>query len=81
MKLSENERQELSDYVDGIAKPAPVCALCRGTNWDISTEVFKLTQFQERSGETALPLCVLVCGNCGNTLFIDARVVGLDLNG
>jgi hypothetical protein len=79
MKLSEEQHQTLTDYVEHKMKP--ICAACRANNWNISSEVFKLTAFQDGSGVTALPLCVLICSDCGNTLFIDARVVGLNLNG
>jgi hypothetical protein len=82
MKLSKPQHQTLTDYVQDKMKPAAICAVCRATNWDISREVFKLTAFQEGSGIAAIPLCVVSCGSCGNTLFIDARrVVGLVLNG
>jgi hypothetical protein len=82
MKLSEAQHRILKDYVDQSMKPPGACAVCRSNKWECSTEVFKLTAFQEGSGVTALPLCVLICGDCGNTLLIDARrVVGLDLDG
>lgn len=85
MKLSEAQFQQLKKYVDETMHEAgrgQRCPFCNSTNWDSSNEIFKLTAFQDGSGVPALPLCVVSCGNCGNTLFIDARVVpGLDLDG
>jgi len=83
MILSEAQFQELLAHVEHHMKQGGgICAVCRATNWEKSREVFKLTAFQDGSEVPALPLCVLICGDCGNTLFIDARrVVGLDLNG
>jgi hypothetical protein len=81
MKLSDAQHQILKDYVDQKMRPQGICAVCRANNWDVSKEVFKLTAFQAESEVTALPLCVVSCGSCGNTLLINARVVGLGLNG
>jgi len=82
MKLSEAQHQILKDYVDQSMMHGAICAVCRATNWDIYSEVYKLTAFRDGSKVTPLPLCVVSCGSCGNTLFIDARrVVGLGLSG
>ena len=75
MKLSEEQYRQLVSHVEHSMNSPGACGVCRANDWNISREVFKLTAFQEGSQVTARPLCVLSCGSCGNTLFIDARYV------
>jgi hypothetical protein len=82
IKLTEEQHKAFEEYVDKMMQPPRACGVCHSSKWSCSKEVFKLTAFQEGSEVTALPFCILSCGECGNTLFIDARrVFAPDQNG
>jgi hypothetical protein len=85
-KVSEPSRQARQRIVDALAtKRSPStglspCALCGVRNWGIGHYVplpYSLTpnQFNSFPGPV-YPLVAVICGNCGNTLFLNLRVLG-----
>ena len=81
-KLTEKQLKTFEEHVNQHMQPPRACGVCRGSSWSISNEVFKLKAFQEGSEVTTHPFCVVSCGECGNTIFIDARrVFGPEQNG
>lgn len=83
MKLTEQQYQKVLQAVREKWKPPAQCPVCRSNNWDVSREVYELREFQHGSivlGATALvPLVPVTCGVCGNTVLLNALVIGLDL--
>lgn len=61
-------------------KNIPVCQLCNNNEWEISTKLFQLLEFDTNGlvlGGDAYPVVPITCNHCGNTLFVNAIVAGL----
>lgn len=60
----------------------PYCPMCKTENWIIPDTMFEL---KEHTGgriihdrlTTISPVIMVTCGNCGNTLLLNAMVVGI----
>jgi hypothetical protein len=56
------------------------CSMCDARNWNLSDKLFELREFQ--GGELVLgtgpiiPLVVVTCNNCGNTVLVNAIKAG-----
>lgn len=58
------------------------CSMCNESQWIISDKIFELREFKGGSlvlgGKTPIfPVIPAICGNCSNTLFINAINAGL----
>ena len=83
MKLNEQQHQQVLKAVQEKWKAPAACPVCRSNNWDVSREVYELREFQGGNlvlGASALvPLVPVTCGVCGNTVLLNALVLGVDL--
>ncbi|WP_103028591.1 hypothetical protein [Salinibacter altiplanensis] len=79
MALSHQQKQQVIDYLQENARAE--CPLCEG-HFEIHDRLLMPQAFEhgetERGG--GIPLVIGTCGNCGNTQFFSAEVVGIDLN-
>jgi len=86
MKLTKEQRDNIDSFIKKKWKPPPICPICHENSWTISPELFELRAFYgggmvigNKSG--IVPLILITCANCGNTIFINALIAGLDLKG
>ncbi len=60
--------------------PQKPCQICGQTAWLVSDKIFYLGEYENGNvviGGPVLPVVTVTCGNCGNTVFINALVAGL----
>ena len=51
------------------------CQVCKSDIWNVHPELYELRQFNEGNmvlGGPLVPLLVIECTNCGNTIFMNA---------
>lgn len=56
------------------------CPLCKKEKWTVSDTVWELQELFEgelRSNSPRTPVICLTCGNCGNTILINAIIAGI----
>lgn len=86
MKLTKEQRENIDSFIKNKWKLPPVCPVCHENSWTISPEIFELREFHGgdmfigKKGRIA-PLILLTCTHCGNTIFINALIAGVDLKG
>ena len=86
MILTKEQREKMRDFLKNNWAIPRTCSVCHKNSWNISPEVFELRSFHGGSmvigGKGGIvPLILVTCANCGNTIFINALVAGLDLKG
>ncbi len=55
------------------------CPMCGEGNWNVQDHVFQLIVFSEGTmivGGPVVPLIPVSCGNCGNTVLVNAIIAG-----
>ncbi len=79
------DKKKLIEYLQ--TKWKSPCPLCGVGNWNVSDGVFELREFNEGNmiigGTPIVPVIPITCGNCGNTVLINAitaRFIGTDSN-
>jgi len=56
------------------------CPVCQGNTWDVHPELYEMRQFNGGDmvlGGPLIPLLVVECKNCGNTISINAMRAGV----
>jgi hypothetical protein len=86
MILTDEERKKINDFLEKNWASPQNCSVCHKNSWNISPEVFELRSFHGGSmvigGKSGIvPFIFITCDNCGNTIFINALIAGLDLKG
>lgn len=86
MILTEEERKKINDFLEIKWKSPHNCSICHKNSWNISKEVFELRPFyggglKMLSPSVVAPVIIITCANCGNTIFINALIAGLNLKG
>jgi hypothetical protein len=75
MKVGTKELVKVIEYFKEKA-PHPVpCAVCNQEDWVISGTIYELREYQGgqlATGGGVFPVLPIVCGNCGNTIFMSA---------
>ena len=59
------------------------CPLCKTGTWEIQDSLFELRQFNNGNmvvGGPIIPVVVVLCKNCGNTVLINALVANAVTN-
>lgn len=55
------------------------CPMCGAGNWNVQDHVFQLTVFSGGAivaGGPLIPIIPVTCGNCGNTVLVNAITAG-----
>lgn len=71
-------QKKIEQFIQG--KNIPVCPLCLQNEWNMSSKVFQLLEFDTSGltlGGPTYPVLPITCSHCGNTLFINALIAGL----
>ena len=48
------------------------CPLCDTNDWTINPDLIELSK---RNEDTVIPLAIITCNNCGNTIFISPLAI------
>jgi hypothetical protein len=59
------------------------CPMCRVTNWSVQDSIYQLPQFNPIGmvvGGSLIPVIPVICGNCGNTILVNAIQAGVWTN-
>jgi len=86
MKLTLDQRQMIDTFIKNKWTLHPKCPICHKNSWNVSPELFELRSFHGGSmvigGKGGIvPLILVTCVNCGNTILINALIAGLDIKG
>src|SRR5258705_10513057 len=58
-----------------------VCSVCKHRDWDLQDNYFRIREFEKEDPDSksaiVLPAIALTCRTCGNTLLLNAIVLGL----
>lgn len=65
---------KLSKFLNDVGAKS-TCYMCGHNNWSPSDDFYYLTSHKDDN--VIMPNIALVCGNCGNTVLINAIKVGL----
>lgn len=82
MKLNEEQLQKVVQQLNEVAPDGFVCPICGGKRWSVNNTVFETREFNNGnlfpSGPMSLiPLIVLDCSHCHNTMFLNAVALGI----
>ena len=80
MVLSEEHKKRVKEHISKETPGRLLCSVCSGQEWVLSDRVFELPEFQARGliiGGPRIPVVVVTCKKCGNTLFFNAIHVGV----
>ena len=88
MTLSKEKSEEIAKKIEEVIKkktrqPGFKCPICTNTTFSLAggfTNHFLMDTFGGDLviGGPVLPSVPIVCTNCGNTLFLNAKVLGLN---
>ncbi len=79
MPLNKKQQEKAINYLNEKWH-VKICQICQGTNWDIHPELYELRQFNGGNmvlGGPLIPMLVVECTNCGNTISINAMRAGI----
>lgn len=79
MPLNKEQQEKAINYLNNKWHEK-ICPICKGTNWDIHPELYELRQFNGGNmvlGGPLIPMLVIECTNCGNTISINAMRAGI----
>ncbi len=75
----EVEKKRLVEKINEIWGDT-TCPICQKHDWTTSGEIYTPSLINEQGridlGKKMLPLMPITCSNCGNTLFINGKVLG-----
>lgn len=57
-----------------------LCPMCGKGPWNIHDSTYQLTEYNEGSmviGGPVIPVVPIICGNCGNTVLVNAIIAGV----
>jgi len=83
VKLNRDQKEALIQRTRSTWKQ-PGCVLCGNNKWSVSDEVFEAREFhggvmKVGGGSQTIPLVVVSCGGCGQVIFMNLSVVGIDV--
>jgi hypothetical protein len=80
MKLNPEQHEKLTRFVAAKWRPPFQCPYCLTNNWNITHEVFQLTEFSGAGlviGGPVVPIAPVTCNNCGHTVLLNAIIAGV----
>lgn len=82
MSLSEDLKNKALKFLDEkwTADQKQQCQVCHSETWNVHSDLYELRTFRGGNlvvGGPLIPLLVVECRNCGNTLMINAIKAGL----
>lgn len=80
MRLDDEQIDKINRHLDEKGSPPLICSICHQSKWEIADGVFvsrDQAHIAKLGGGTVIPSIVVICLNCGNTLFFNAIVLGI----
>ncbi|MFQ5794803.1 MAG: hypothetical protein ACE5JP_07125 [Candidatus Bipolaricaulia bacterium] len=79
MELNKEQIQQLAKHLNEKWPSPRNCYVCNDTQWEISNKVFEIREFfgGALTAGPVIPIIVLVCKNCGHTVFFSAMRLGV----
>jgi hypothetical protein len=78
MKLTAEAQQRA---IGAVNRLLPIqCNVCKTSSWNLTPELFEIRAFSGGDlhlGASLIPLLVLTCTNCANTIFLNAIQLGV----
>jgi len=71
--------QRIVDFLNGKWRPPKTCTLCGSNVWSIEQNLAELRFLSTGGfvvGGPIIPLIVITCNNCGNTVLVNAMKAG-----
>lgn len=78
MNIGEENRENVMARIRQLWSEDKGCKICGEEKWNLSDAFFSLSQFgtNEDGSSQNVPLVILTCANCGNTIFFNAIMLG-----
>ena len=83
MKLNDEQKLKVEKYLSEKWPEPQACVVCHNVDWKFPDELFSLTEYNPEYPQPerrALPVIVLICTHCGNTMLFYAKCMGI-ING
>jgi hypothetical protein len=82
MKLTQEQQKKLIERLNTLWRNNKFCNICNSNTWTISDTVFEMREFHGGNmvlgGDSAIqPVISLTCQNCGQTVFMNAIMLGV----
>lgn len=80
MKLTPEQVEKLTKFINSKWKSPFQCPYCQVNNWNVTEQVFQLSEFSGGGfvvGGPVVPLAPMTCNNCGHTVLLNALVAGV----
>ena len=81
-RLTDEEKKQVVRWLQSRAAGPRECAVClQRNNWVIADDLVSPSPYHRGSevdiGRTSYPQAMLVCENCGNTVYLNAVMMGI----
>ncbi|MBM3142026.1 MAG: hypothetical protein FJ005_03115 [Chloroflexi bacterium] len=79
-KLSDDEKKKVVSWLKNKWKEPAVCPYSKDSEWIIGGHLVAPTNYSKVGaviGGDAYPLVMVICKNCGYTVFLNAVMVGI----
>ena len=77
---NQGNKEKLAKWLNQKWKGGTYCPVCKENDWTLYDQIWELRQFHKGNlvaGGPIIPLAVLCCNNCGNTMNFNAIKLGL----
>lgn len=77
MQLNNEMKKAAFGRIGSVWTKEKSCIICGQEKWSMSDKIFSLNQFGVNQKQNQIiPLIVLICSNCGNTISFNAITLG-----
>jgi hypothetical protein len=80
-RLTQEQKERVVRWIsEKSGMQAPKCPVCRERQWSIADDLVAPPVFAGGGivlGGASYPAAMLICGNCGNTQFLNAVIMGI----
>ncbi len=81
-RLSKENKQKIVDWVAQKAAKRPlICSVCHTQSWQLGEHLVAPTLYKHGGGLVVggvnYPQALLICKNCGHTIYLNAVIIGV----
>ena len=80
MSLTKKEQSNALKHLNSKWAGERKCSICQSNNWNVHPEIYEMRQFNGGNmvlGGPVVPLLMVECTNCGNTISMNAIRAGI----